>query len=110
MDKKDDKYFMSWEFVIDAFTPTKAKMEYKTYLASGSNGLTKIGKAIDIKKRLQTLRSANPGIELIAYCDENIEHRLHKEYAQKRVEAEWFLLTDRDIREIIKYNDFKINR
>jgi len=76
-----------------------------TYLMVDNNtGLHKIGKSKDIMKREKTLQSEKPTIRLVHTFFENIERRLHKRYAHKRVRGEWFDLSSADLSEIISNN------
>lgn len=103
----EHEYFTSWDFVFDALRGFKrSKREYKTYLVSGSNGLIKIGKTIDVNKRIKVLQSINPEIKIIACCDKDVELELHEKYSKKRIQSEWFSLTKDDIDEIMNNYEF----
>ena len=60
----------------------------------------KIGKTNNIKKRLSILKTASPDIQLIDYCNEDIEKQLHRILKDKRYKKEWFKLEKEDLRGI----------
>jgi hypothetical protein len=83
----------------------KIKGEVKTYIMIDlTNGYYKIGKSDNPIKREKTLQSEKPMIELLHVIDKNVEAKLHKQYAGKRVRGEWFNLATDDIEEIINGN------
>jgi len=64
----------------------------------------KIGKAIDMKKRLNQIKLALPVKPEVIHTIEafhpyQAEHYWHKRFADKRLNGEWFVLTDRDVAE-----------
>lgn len=85
--------------------PAKPKMN--TYLMTDDSGYVKIGKAINIEKRLQNFKTGNPTIKLIAYIEKNIESELHKYFEKERFIGEWFSLSDNDVLDLINGFDFK---
>ena len=70
-----------------------------TYIMK-SQGLYKIGKAIDVNARLKGFQCGNPYIELIKIIQGNHERKLHQLYKEKRVRGEWFSLTEEDVNNI----------
>lgn len=99
---------LSREFIVGAFASIKAKKKrFKTYiLLDNAAKLYKIGRATDVEKRLSSLTVANPSLSIALVINANVENRLHKEYANKRVKSEWFKLSEDDIRSISnKYNN-----
>ena len=68
----------------------------------------KIGKSYDPYKREKTLCSDRCSIYLVAYCDYDIESVLHSMYSEYRVRGEWFNLSTKQVRLIIKYFGMKI--
>ncbi len=115
-----DKYLIGIETtflirsLIEEFTEiysksrkSKKSKEQKTYIMLDSNtGLYKIGKSKYPRHREKTLQSEKPTIELVLICDENVEHKLHKEFSNKRVRGEWFKLSSDDILDIIEFYKF----
>lgn len=88
--KESEKYFLRFKFA--------------TYLVKDVNtGHHKIGRSSDVDKRMKSLRSENPSIELIATCPVDIERDLHVKYASKRVVSEWFNLSNDDVNHIVNY-------
>lgn len=86
------------------------KSNSKTYLMIDGNKFIKIGKSFSPIAREHTLQSQNPTIELIAFCEQDIEKELHIRYASKRKRGEWFNLSKKEISDIIKdFNFTKIN-
>ena len=68
--------------------------KYKTYLMKdNSTGYYKIGRSIDPIHREKTLQCEKPSIKLVKVWDNNIELKLHKEYASQRLRGEWFKLS-----------------
>ena len=68
----------------------------------------KIGKSYDPYKREKTLCSDRCSIYLVAYCNYDIESVLHSMYSEYRVRGEWFNLSTKQVRLIIKYFGMKI--
>ena len=84
----------------------RPKMYFQTYLArSNANGLIKIGKSKDIHTRMQVLSTKK--VQLIGYVDRDIEVHLHSVYNAKRVQGEWFRLSDEEVDGIIKTFGFE---
>lgn len=96
----------SWEInqprnVVDMLKRRKKDKDRYLYLISGG-GLTKIGIADDVKKRVKTLNLASPvQLEVIAsFFVPNamtVEGELHTRFKDKRVRGEWFDLSQSDI-------------
>jgi len=57
----------------------------------------KIGESVNPDKRINELKTANPGIELIAYGNNFSEKELHESFYHKRIGREWFNLSQRDV-------------
>ena len=70
-------------------------------------GAIKIGKSSDPQFRERTLGAQTPRVKLIAICSRDIERELHDKYKTKRMRGEWFNLSHKDIRQIIKNYGFK---
>lgn len=112
--EKGDSYWTLRGSVMMDLCATEARMAYadsysglKTYLMTDSNtGYTKIGKSKNPGKREKTLQSEKPTITLKLVCDQMVEGKLHKEYAEKRIRGEWFDLTESDIEQIISEYGF----
>lgn len=78
-----------------------------TYLGSGNiDGYIKIGKTNNIDKRENTIRTGNIDFKIIAFVDRDIENELHSKFEIKRMEREWFHLSDNDIDNIINEYGF----
>lgn len=111
--KRNGNYFISTRFIrlipalIDKFedivkckNPTNKS--FNTYLMiDESTGFYKIGKAIEPLFREKTLQSEKPTINLISFTERDIENKLHKKYAAKRLRGEWFNLSEKEVSEII---------
>lgn len=98
----------SWAFIENAFRSIrKGKRHFKTYILLDSpSGLYKIGRAVDVKKRVKDLSVANANLSIVMIIERNVENELHKAYSDKRVKSEWFRLTEKDIKDInFKYNN-----
>ena len=68
----------------------------------------KIGKSYDPYKREKTLCSDRCSINLVAYCDYDIESVLHSMYSEYRVRGEWFNLSTKQVHCIIDYFGMKV--
>ena len=73
----------------------------KTYLAK-SGKLFKIGKSKNPLLRIQSMKTANPDIRLIAYGSSVDEETLHFRYRNQRVKGEWLKIRSRDVQNIIR--------
>jgi hypothetical protein len=77
----------------------------KTYiLVNKANNRYKIGESINPEGRKMTLRSEEPEIELLFFCQSSIvsEKELHSIFENKRHIGEWFNLDKKDIIKIKK--------
>ena len=72
------------------------------------NGYYKIGKSYNPVARESTLQSENPTIKLIAYCENDVENKLHIEYKSFRKRGEWFSLKRVHVKNIIENYKFKV--
>lgn len=83
------------------------------YFVKNKKGFTKIGRTQNLKNRLKTLKydPMGDGIKLIHFIESDdinvLENTLHKAFADKRVEGEWFNLSDRDLTNIKGANKMK---
>lgn len=72
----------------------------------GWDHIHKIGKCVRIKERMIDLTAANPKAKLVLFLPTDdphtLEHRLHKKFADRRVERELFHLTEEDLAELAK--------
>ena len=76
----------------------KKMVKFKTYLLlDKSTEMVKIGKAINVEKRIAEIKKYNPSAELIVILNENVELDLHHDYENKRNIGEWFNLSCFDI-------------
>lgn len=76
---------------------------------------TKIGYTTDLQKRIKSLQTSSPTGIHVLYSKETsyaykIEQMLHKRYAHKNTNLEWFNLSSADIIEIIQWIEIQINR
>jgi hypothetical protein len=75
-----------------------------------SGDLYKIGRTKDLQNRLQQIRGSMPNVRfIVVFCiDGDFEDTLHKQFADKRVDREWFELSDDEIMSIVsEYSDRK---
>lgn len=78
-----------------------------TYIASGCDNLYKIGRSCFLDRRFKSLLTANPKIKIEFAIKKDVEHILHKEFANKKVSGEWFRLYARDLKNIRdRYSEF----
>ncbi len=77
-----------------------------TYIIE-SQGVYKIGKAINVENRLSGYRTHNPFFKHIVTYEGDYEELLHKKFKDKNVRLEWFKLDEGDLSEIDKaVNEF----
>ena len=85
--------------------------EPNTYIVLDINThLYKIGKAVDVERRLSGLKCSNPGLQLIAYTEQNVETELHRKLKEYNIFREWFNIPEDLLQNIIKKYDFKSDR
>ena len=78
------------------------------YFIEADNGLVKIGKSKDVRKRLSALRGASPiNLRLLFSIDCNgqaikTEKHFHKMFAAKRKHGEWFGLNKKEKMDIMR--------
>lgn len=92
-----------WDFVyelLENYKPAKKK-RYKTYILKDTmSGLSKIGRAVDVNKRVKALCVANPNLEIYHIIDKDIEKELHRKYLPFKIKSEWFNLSEKELEEI----------
>jgi hypothetical protein len=67
-----------------------SKRNYKTYILRCGDFI-KIGKAVDVAKRIANLSTGNPEeIVLLHVFPTNVEKTLHRRFAHLRINGEWF--------------------
>lgn len=101
------KIYKDFVYLYDmSFDILDNKVVY-TYLGSGNiYGYIKIGKTNNIDKRGNTIRTGNIDFKIIAFVGRDIENELHSKFEIKRMEREWFHLSDNDIDNIINEYGF----
>ena len=72
-----------------------------------SQDIYKIGKAIDVQKRYETLLTGNPYLEIVCFGDGVKEKDIHNYFSGKRIKNEWFNLDEKDV---LKAIDFITNK
>lgn len=94
--------------VPEKVQPTSSGFIYVvTFLDSASKKHYKIGMAKHIDQRISSLQTGNPfrlNIDLCFYV-KNMAHtegEIHKNYGCKRIDGEWFALSDDDVVDIAK--------
>lgn len=88
--------------------PKRMPLKCQIYVIKDSiRGVYKIGRGACAKTRFKGLKTANPGIELVAFYDgdENDETYLHSKFKDigSHIDGEWFRLDDEDLMEIKSY-------
>lgn len=82
-------------------TPSKKGQECVYIVWLGKDDYYKIGKTVNMEKRLHSLRSANPWIEE-RYCElvrcNRVESKLHRMFKHQKLERETFRLSENDLR------------
>lgn len=80
------------------------KTNPKTYIVfNPKSNLIKIGKSISPKNRIRTLETQSGAIfDVLALIDSDLEHKLHKKFAEYRTVGEWFDDRDGAIRKYTK--------
>lgn len=68
-----------------------------------SQNIYKIGKAIDVKKRYETLLTGNPYLEIVCFGDAVKEKDLHNYFSNKKIKNEWFALSEKDVELAFKF-------
>ena len=101
------KIYKDFVYLYDmSFDILDNKVVY-TYLGSGNiDGYIKIGKTNNIDKRENTIRTGNIDFKIIAFVGRDIENELHSKFEVKRMEREWFHLSENDIDGIINEYGF----
>lgn len=84
----------------ELITPVEKDVGY-VYVVHDSYGNYKIGRAKNLKTRIQSYKSYLPYFKLIKTVrvenHESYEKELHTRFADKRITREWFKLTQEDI-------------
>jgi hypothetical protein len=63
------------------------------YFLRDPDGAIKIGKAVDVKKRIQSLQGGNPRqltTLLVVQAPRRLEFELHRRFKASRLQGEWF--------------------
>lgn len=87
--------------------PKQQSRKGYVYLIKASTGHYKIGHTADPENRMKTFEVKLPfkvEYEHLIECDDRIdaERLLHQKFADKRIDGEWFALSDKDIAQIKK--------
>lgn len=82
-------------------TKPDKKANNRTYLATDSTGLVKIGRSSDFLMREKNIKIGNATFNMLAVIDSDVEKALHQQYSSKNVTGEWFSLSVDDIEEIL---------
>lgn len=80
--------------------PRKLELPAWVYIISDSKGTYKIGIANDPLRRLTQLQTGHPSklsILLLLKGSTQLEKELHQRFSTKRIQGEWFMLTNEDI-------------
>jgi len=89
------------DFIKEKIRSGSRRKETKTFntylIIDKGSGLYKIGKSVNVQKRLKSLKVACPMIELVGSYGYDIESQLHKRFEAKNVTGEWFSLNESDI-------------
>jgi hypothetical protein len=67
--------------------------ETNIYFLRDPDGAIKIGKAVDVEKRIQALQSGNPRqltTLLVVHAPRRLEFELHRRFEASRLQGEWF--------------------
>lgn len=65
--------------------------DMKTYFIQADNGLIKIGRSVDPKARIASMRTSSPAaLKLLGFLNRDIEGELHKRFSDLRQHGEWF--------------------
>ena len=102
---------VSWnKFLKEHPTEEQAEVICHIYLITDGE-FFKIGRAIDVDKRLSDLQLGNPKtLSLVFYAPvgnaSKVESHLHRLYSYKLIHREWFSLNEVDVSEIKKYLRF----
>lgn len=78
------------------------------FISAGLHGPIKIGKASDVKKRLQSLQtSSSEKLTILGVVsgEVGLEHRLHNKFDHGRIRGEWFARTKELLDFILKSRD-----
>lgn len=82
----------------------KHKKKGYVYFMQDNSGFVKIGLAADVRKRFKAIHSSNPTVKLLYHIkteDMELTERLfHEFFDKKRVNGEWFNLTEKDLKYI----------
>jgi len=76
-----------------------------TYIIE-SQGLYKIGRAIDLEKRLRGYKTHNPSFKVVKVIDGDYEKELHHAFKKRRSHLEWYKLDLNTIENIEKYINY----
>ncbi len=68
-----------------------------TYVFKAHGQQHKIGKAMKVKDRFNTLRIGNPDLQIVKKFEGNFETKLHVHFSDKKIRGEWFILTEEDV-------------
>jgi hypothetical protein len=83
----------------------------RTYILADAllPGVYKIGKSSNpTSKRELTLEAQKPSIEWLYVLNRNVEKELHAKYENKNVRGEWYRLTRRELKQILKDYGFEL--
>lgn len=77
------------------------------------DNIYKIGKTKSLEKRIATLKTANPFIDIVASLQSDsydiIEKALHRHFRYEKIYSEWFCIADERLKNIVKELNFNIH-
>ena len=102
----DEQPLMREKIRVLIATPKKTNLYI---MVNRRNGFHKIGISKNVSIREATLQSEEPEIELLKSCKGVMQDEIyfHSKFQHKRLRGEWFNLTKRDVKEVIKYMEEK---
>lgn len=74
-------------------------------LFNPTSGLYKIGKTKDLYRRFKSY--CIPELEVVQVCEDDIEQKMHDTFFTKRMEGEWFSLTDEELEVMVEKYGFR---
>ena len=112
LEENDKLNNLSEESLKSLMKPVKRNLGFIYVIKCNRTNLYKIGRTINISARFKQLKTANPDISLIAHYevrDTSIEDDLHFKFHHKRIDGEWFELSETELNlineHVKKFND-----
>ena len=81
-------------YLTNSYSPKKQRKPIEVYFVLASDGLVKIGRSTNVKKRITNLSVLHPSFRLLGTVKDKTEKEVHDIFTEYRVKGEWYRYTN----------------